>query len=296
MIPISNVWAEEQKSMRSIAVDSEFLFRPINPDLAGFPPANGGVNPLERDSAGNYVSFLATQFYSLGETVDQKSMSESADQDLLRSDGGRDLDVGDTPRSVTFNLMTASSFITHDFLIRNRNTRFQGFLRTTRLKRLLTQPETPITRYLFIPNFQFLRAEQTFPNTGIIRYPISIIAYPVRDVVHLTYDVFVSAFAKGETGRFAGLGNDTTIPLVTALADNIGFPSSSTARLYFKPFRGEAVLLAQKSATNQAAWVSNISSMVVARITEEGMNPFYVEIMGRFWRGELANVPPSTSE
>jgi len=100
-IPVSNVWAEEQKSMRSVAVDSEFLFRPINPDLSGFPPANGGVNTLERDSLGNYKSFLGTQFYSLGETVEQKSMSESADQDLLRSDGGRDLDVGDTPRRLS---------------------------------------------------------------------------------------------------------------------------------------------------------------------------------------------------
>lgn len=296
MIPISNVWAEEQKSMRSVAVDSEFLFRPINPDLAGFPAANGGVNPLERDSSGDYMPFLAGQFYSLGETVDQKSMSESADQDLLRSDGGRDLDVGDTPRSVTFNLMTASSFITHDFLIRNRNTRFQGFLRTTRLKRSLTQPETPITRYLFIPNFQFLRTEQSFPNTGIVRYPISIVAYPVRDVVELRYDVFASAFAKGETGRFAGLQNDTTTPLVTLLADNIGFPGSATAALYFKPYRGAAVQLAYKTAVNQARWVATISDMVVARITEEGMNPFYVEIMGRFWRGEPANVPAATSE
>ena len=296
MIPVSNVWAEEQKSMRSVAVDSEFLFRPINPDLPGFPATNGGVNTLERDDAGNFVSFFANRFYSLGETVDQKSMTESADQDLLRSDGGRDLDVGDTPRSVTFNLMTASSFITHDFLIRNRNTRFQGFLRTTRLKRLLTQSETPITRYLFIPNFQFLRSDQTFPNTGIVRYPISIIAYPVRDVVQLTYDVFASAFAKGETGRFAGLGNDTTNPLVTSLADNIGFPNANNAGLYFKPYRGTAVLLAQKSALNQASWVYGIENMVVARITEEGMNPFYVEIMGRFWRGLPANVPPATSE
>jgi hypothetical protein len=289
MIPVSNVWAEEQKSMRSVAVDSEFLFRPINPDLPGFPATNGGVNTLERDSAGNYLSFLATQFYSLGETVDQKSMTESADQDLLRSDGGRDLDVGDTPRSVTFNLMTASSFITHDFLIRNRNTRFQGFLRTTRLKRLLTQPETPITRYLFIPNFQFLRSDQTFPNTGIVRYPISIIAYPVRDVVQLTYDVFASAFAKGETGRFGG--NDST-----QLAANIGIPGDNNAGLYFKPYRGTAVLLAQKTNASSASWVSGIENMVVARITEEGMNPFYVEIMGRFWRGLPANVPPATSE
>lgn len=294
MIPISNVWAEEQKSMRSVAVDSEFLFRPINPDLAGFPATNGGVNTLERDATtGAYVPFLATQFYSLGETVDQKSMSENADQDLLRSDGGRDLDVGDTPRSVTINLVTASAFITHDFLMQNRKTRFQGFFRTTKLKRSSNEFETPLTRYLFIPNFQFLRSEQVFPNTGVIRYNVSIMVYPVRDVVRLMYDVFASAFAKGSTGRFAGIPDDTSS--TSALADNIG-GSGSTEVLVFKPYRGEAVTLAQKSTATQAAWVSTLGTTPVMRITEEGNNPFYSEIFGRFWRGLPASVPPATTE
>jgi hypothetical protein len=143
---------------------------------------------------------------------------------------------------------------------------------------------------LFIPNFQFLRSDQTFPNTGIVRYPISIIAYPVRDVVQLTYDVFASAFAKGETGRFAGLGDGGE------LAANIGIPGDNNAGLYFKPYRGTAVLLAQKTNASSASWVSGIENMVVARITEEGMNPFYVEIMGRFWRGLPGSVPLPTSE
>lgn len=288
-IPISNVWAEEQKSMRSVSVDSEFLFRPINPDLAGFPPSNGGVNTLERDANGNYVQFLASQFYSLGETVDQKSMSENADQDLLRSDGGRDLDVGDTPRSVTFNLVTASSFITHDFLMQNRRTRFQGFLRTTKLKRMLVHTETPITRYLFIPNFQFLRVEQTFPNTGVVRYPISIMVYPVRDVVQLSYDVFMSAFAKGETGRFAGIPDNSS-----DLAQNIGGSGTDEA-LYFKPYRGPAVKLAEKTGSNSASYESDLDTKYVMRITEEGNNPFYSEIMGRFWRGS-GTAPPFSAE
>lgn len=334
VINVSGVWAEEQPQMRSVAVDSEFLFRPISPDakypnstdpflspLTGFTcyPTNVGVNTLQYDANGSHPPFDANTFYSLGETVDQKSMTESAETDLLRSDGGRDLDEGDTPRSVTITLTTASAFIDHDFLIRNRNVRFQGFLRTVKLKRAYGRDESPIMRFLFLPNFQFLRGDQSFPNTGVVRYQVQIKAFPVQDVTAITYRTLAQAFAKGTVRRFAGMA-DVTATDMQALHNNMRPQSPPTSNqnyaLFFKPYRGKPVALAgtidPTPSSLQSKWLVSTDSAhaavfsanaamqarfdmgadrVIMRVEEDSNNPFYATMFGRFVIGNVDSFP-----